>query len=886
MIIKDTDLSGALVRKFSKFKRRGLWAVGIVTALAVSFGVGAALQREGILGPFVQGVLTNKNFPVNYLRGQLAKPETMVIDINFKNYQKLAYKRQMALANGYLTTDSDSYVPADIHFRGVTTSVRLRLKGDLLDHLQGEKWSFRVKTRGEQTLWGMKRFSLHHPQTREYIFEWLFYRALRLEGLIALRYEFVNVTINGKDRGLYALEESFEKRLLENNTRREGPILKFDETNWWTESEGHVRDYGLPGAGHYNSLPVDMFQTGKVLADSALFGQFQIGLNLLERFRSGELSASKVFEVKTMSAYLALCDLLGAFHALNTIQLRFYYNPVTSLLEIIPFDANAGKRTPELAANHRSEEETPWKGQTRALFTQRLFADTAFYRLYLQELQRVSQPEYLESLLLTVGDSLQYNLDLIYSDFPGYIYSLENLHHNQRMIQRFLNPVQALNAYYSDSGPGWVELEIGSSQQLPVIVESVLALSSDSNSGVSYWPTEEIFLPARRLTELIDHQRFRFTLSDNNNGAEYFAETLGENSILQVNYHLLGTDSTRVALAHLWSQRNLEFLAEDFIRRETNLKDIPWLKFNEGSKTITIKPGFWKVSESVIIPAGFEIRSSGGVTLDLTNSAKIVSYSPVYLNGSAEEPIRFISSDSTGQGLAVFSAAGSSLLHYVTFENLAAPSQSGWELTGAVTFFESPVEISHCFFNSARAEDALNIIKSDYSISACSFVGGLSDAFDSDFSAGTITATTFTENGNDAIDISGSQLTIENVKVSGAGDKALSVGEASVARIKDFEALNSKIAIAAKDNSTVSVSSLIITGGEIGFAVFQKKSEFGPASIEAKDLTVKNLSQLFLLEESSTLIIDGQQQRANQESVRKLLYAAKYGAPEEAATGR
>ncbi|NJM95793.1 MAG: hypothetical protein HC792_06715 [Acaryochloridaceae cyanobacterium CSU_5_19] len=35
------------------------------------------------------------------------------------------------------------------------------------------------------------------------------------EGLPALRYEFVNVIQNGKDMGIYALEEHFEKRLIE-----------------------------------------------------------------------------------------------------------------------------------------------------------------------------------------------------------------------------------------------------------------------------------------------------------------------------------------------------------------------------------------------------------------------------------------------------------------------------------------------------------------------------------------------------------------------------------------------------------------------------------------------------------------------------------------------
>ena len=45
----------------------------------------------------------------------------------------------------------------------------------------------------------------------------------------------VDVTVNGKDLGIYALEESFTKLLLESSKFREGPILKFLEDPIWDE---------------------------------------------------------------------------------------------------------------------------------------------------------------------------------------------------------------------------------------------------------------------------------------------------------------------------------------------------------------------------------------------------------------------------------------------------------------------------------------------------------------------------------------------------------------------------------------------------------------------------------------------------------------------------
>ena len=75
----------------------------------------------------------------------------------------------------------------------------------------------------------MRRFSLQSPKRSAWINEWILHQWYKYEGL-ALRYEYVKLYINGKSYRVYALEESFDKELIENNHRREGPIIKFDES--------------------------------------------------------------------------------------------------------------------------------------------------------------------------------------------------------------------------------------------------------------------------------------------------------------------------------------------------------------------------------------------------------------------------------------------------------------------------------------------------------------------------------------------------------------------------------------------------------------------------------------------------------------------------------
>ena len=96
----------------------------------------------------------------------------------------------------------------------------------MVGHVKGPKWSFRIKVRGDAALEGMKVFSIHHPKHRGYLREWTYHRMLAQEGVVSLRYDFVKVVINGNPVGIYALEEHFDKRLVEHNRRREGPILR------------------------------------------------------------------------------------------------------------------------------------------------------------------------------------------------------------------------------------------------------------------------------------------------------------------------------------------------------------------------------------------------------------------------------------------------------------------------------------------------------------------------------------------------------------------------------------------------------------------------------------------------------------------------------------
>ena len=208
---------------------------------------------------------------------------------------------------------------------------------------------------------------------------------------------------------------------------------------------------------------------------------------------------------------------------------------------------------------------------------------------------------------------------------------------------------------------------------------------------------------------------------------------------------------------------------------------------------------------------------------------------------------------------------------------MAASTKDGWELTGAVTFYESPVQIDNCQFVGSRSEDSLHIMRSEFIIRNSVFSHSFSDALDTDFCEGEVMESSFFHCGNDALDVSGSIVSAKDLTIDGVGDKGLSAGENSEMFIHRVDIKNARIALASKDLSRVSVDQLKISDSHYGLVAFQKKPEFGCGLITATHLEMKNLETPYFVEEKSTIIINQQKINTYQENVKKILYDVKDG---------
>ncbi len=236
----NQDVSGG--GKGTRRVQWGSWYIQLPFFLLVFF-LGAVVYRSGVLRPvtvFLRTVLETGQLitkfpePVQEAADSLEDEirmyvnnglPTLYIDMSFKNYHKLLEKRDEALRIGILNTTDADFVEGEIHLQdGPGLEADLRLKGDWIDHLEGEKWSFRIKLKNGEQILGMKQFNIQTPAARNFLNEWAFHQHLVQEGVLTTRYQFVNVLFNGKLLGIYAIEDHFTGEMIE----VAGPPAGFD----------------------------------------------------------------------------------------------------------------------------------------------------------------------------------------------------------------------------------------------------------------------------------------------------------------------------------------------------------------------------------------------------------------------------------------------------------------------------------------------------------------------------------------------------------------------------------------------------------------------------------------------------------------------------------
>lgn len=796
--------------------------------------------------------------------------DAIEITISKKGFEKIKNKRNDALSKGILISQDDDLINGSVRLNdGENQKTELRLKGDWTDHLKHEnKWSYRLIMKGENTFKGMRKFSVQHPVVRNYLWEWFFNKAIKDHEIVGLRYSFADVTLHVKDTtsikipmGIMAIEESFDKILIENNKKREGVIVGFDESLLWKDREKQ-RILGLES----NSLSRDLhsirnaqikvFNENKVLSDPKLLKQFETAKDLLEGLRQGKYKPSDVFDTDKLSTFLALTNLFGGYHGLIWHNLRIYYNPITNKLEPISFDSNSGTRLTEII-------EYP---MTRN--------DSVLQKKVLEKLKVVSSSDFVSDLITRYTKELDQLKGSLYTEYNDDI-DLDILTHNSNFIKKHLNQAVLITADLVSYDRNHMKIEINNVSGQPITIESLLDIE-----GRVLSTNKEVITVKEKSSTVIDFPLSRyfvnaFVSKKNKKGAFKYPKDVQK---LRISHYVKGIATKRNApIAPFSKNQDLNKSITYYKKGKTqNFQEFSFIEKQE-ENILVFKEGSHEITKDLIIPAGYTIQISPGCMLDFKNEASLLSYATFISNGTKEKPIKFYSSDGTGRGIFISNAAQQSQVRYSTFDNLSNPKSEIWEVSGAVNFHESEVIITNAVFSNNRCEDGLNIIRSSFTMTDTTFEGTQSDAFDGDFVTGTLERCTFINAGNDGIDVSGSELYIKDITIKNPSDKAISAGENSTITGQDIKVSGGEIGVVSKDLSKVALTNVSIIDTRLGISAFQKKSEYGVASIAINNLTLKGYKRNYLIENNSSLMIDNVAVETVDNNVIDQMYGKEYG---------
>jgi|SaaInlStandDraft_1057018.scaffolds.fasta_scaffold00979_15 hypothetical protein len=283
------------------------------------------------------------------------------------------------------------------------------------------------------------------------------------------------------------------------------------------------------------------------------------------------------------------------------------------------------------------------------------------------------------------------------------------------------------------------------------------------------------------------------------------------------------------------------------------------------------------ISSKLHIPKGYKVIIKPGVQILLKEEGQILSESEFLAVGKKNDSIKFISNNKNNKGI-LFLNTKKSIFDYVKFKGINNYSDKFRTLPGSISFYESPVLINHSTLDTSYGgDDLLNIIRTDFEILNSEFLNSKADALDSDFSIGIIKNTLFKNIGNDAIDISGSNLNITNLNIFEVNDKAISAGEDSHVFGNNIKIYKSSLALTSKDLSTINLKDVLIDSCDAVFTVFQKKPEYGPASMSCQNVIYKNYKEEYLVQKNNYLNINSKEVKTKIKDVESKLYGALYG---------
>ncbi len=737
-------------------------------------------------------------------------PEGMpVFDFYLKPQDAKALLAHMTRVRVIGTHDAFSResIPARMRVDGASYDVRIKLRGRQHYHVVPPRPSLRVSLRRGRAYRGSKDFNLVEPfdKTTDQIFLW----EAKEHGLIAWDTAMGILAVDGRPLAVVQYIEQVRRETGDHAVRPEGTFFR--------------------GTGELYSQGMDPKRCGALiervtgwLADTRTVVPFE--------------PMDEVLDLGRFRWFTALTEFSGDGHGFANFNMKAYCDPVSPRVEFLIWDTRFG-RWESLPTSQFAEQGTQFLRNDRY----RTLHDEALYTLAHDRLEPMV--ERLRAFDAVYGGVMA--RDPFYRfprGGPDGGFMSERPAKLERTLRRNAEAILAT-------------LE-GEELQWSVDPARREILLATSDRGAKRVEALEIRTPAgpgeRRLREpVIVYGRYRDHQPVVALPLPADVDAQAVVGIAAVNVH-----TGRPVAAVRAEQAPAGERVEPPRAVEPALPSLPaGVVADRDAKRIRIGPGVVRFDGVLQLPRGYGVEVAPGTTLLAGPGALLEIHGDLSMPGTAAAPI--VVRGATSEPWGAFAVVGERgdparvEASYTTVFGGVGSTAGSTNFTGTVAIYFADVRLDHFSVQDNGGEDGLNVKYSTVHMTDNYLRGGASDAVDYDFVSGVDLRTVIEDYGNDGIDASGSKLRIEGTRIRNAGDKGISIGEASTPVIVDVEVSGANIGCAIKDKSDARVDRFTVARSNIALALYTKKPSFGPSRAIFTQLVAADVGAFAILDHGS-----------------------------------
>lgn len=744
--------------------------------------------------------------------------ERIDIEIKFKNFLTLLEDRKKSINNGVGLNFRE--VNAKINYRGKSIDAKVRLKGDLEDHWRSiYKMSLRVNLKGENSIMGFRKFSIHKPSARQHPYDQTFQDMQRQLDNISSQNNYINVYVNGERWGIMNIEEHVSKEFLERQGLKESLILKFEnEKIWkyWKMVKDQYENYRLSD----DNLHINIYNGEEYMNNDTYRSWYSyISSETLKPY-------SEIYDNDSFSKSLLLALSWNRTHTLAPANSRYYFNPYTLRIEPITTDQAYYS---ELIDSIRLPQ----------LYYKIIDTDN-FQNNFQNNIKHV----------VDVIDNSQSTINYWQSYFP-----LDERLDTKILKENVKKVSENFKKFIVNDSEKIIKKTRISKQQSDLLIDHIYARHHENGEIHIYNLIDEPIRISKIKFDGIDYKVLDSLYLD--------GFTKGYKP-LKINTGLIGLLDKRIIIEteHLNNFREFEIGYTHLVNNLWNplVEKFDSKKFsyieNVLDNSYRFKKGSWNITEPIVLDGDLLIE--GNTTLTFNDNAYLIVKGSINFNGTDSNKIILKPRKESWKGIYVLEANNRSKMQNVIIQGTTFMKDGILSLTGGINFYKSDVDIINSKFLKSSAEDALNIIQSDFKMENVSIEDSDSDGFDSDFSTGQIINSSFSNIKGDAIDFSGSSISVSDSQFYNIKDKAVSSGEASELWLENLIIKNVGVGIASKDGSKTFVKNSSIENFALSaLMTYVKKSLYTSPELEADNIIIDNFENAFMRETKSFMVVNG-----------------------------